>query len=82
MFRIGAEWRGFVININWRLDVKTEKGELTLNFSYDSEKKSLSALIEPIDPDLVTEAVYEVMHWCETFLHQKPNVVEESDDRE
>lgn len=82
MFRIGAEWRGFVININWRLDVKTDKGELTLNFSYDSEKKSLSALIEPIDPELVTEAVYEIMHWCETFLHQKPNVVEESDDRE
>tara|TARA_R110001583_G_scaffold45718_1_gene143716 strand:+ start:479 stop:667 length:189 start_codon:yes stop_codon:yes gene_type:complete len=62
--------------------VKTDKGELTLNFSYDSEKKSLSALIEPIDPELVTEAVYEIMHWCETFLHQKPNVVEESDDRE
>ena len=82
MFRTGAEWRGFVININWRLDVKTDKGELTLNFSYDSEKKSLSALVEPIDPELVTEAVYEIMHWCETFLHQKPNVVEESDDRD
>jgi len=82
VFRTGAEWRGFVININWRLDVKTDKGELTLNFSYDSEKKSLSALVEPIDPELVTEAVYEIMHWCETFLHQKPNVVEESDDRD
>ncbi len=61
--------------------MKTSNGELTLKFSYDSEAGTLSAFIEPIEPELVTEAVYEIMHWCETFLHQKPNVVEVDDDR-
>jgi hypothetical protein len=74
--------RGGVIKINWRLDVETDKGELHMHFSYDSETGTLSTVIEPIEPELVTEAVYEIMHWCETFLHKKPRLVEEEDDRD
>lgn len=62
--------------------METNKGELHLNFSYDSEKGTLSTVIEPIEPELVTEAVYEIMHWCETFLHKKPIVMEKDDDRD
>jgi len=82
VFRTGAGLRGGVIKINWRLDLETDKGTLDLSFRYDSDKKSLAVVLEPLDPDLVTEAVYEVIHWCETLLHKSPTVVEESDDRE
>ena len=55
--------------------METKKGELHLHFSYDSEKGTLSTVVEPIEPELVTEAVYEIMHWCETFLQKKPIVM-------
>ena len=62
--------------------METNKGELHLHFSYDSEKGTLSTVVEPIEPELVPEAVYEIMHWCETFLHKKPIVMEKDDDRD
>lgn len=62
--------------------METNKGELHLHFSYDSEKGTLSTVVEPIEPELVIEAVYEIMHWCETFLHKKPIVMEKDDDRD
>ncbi len=62
--------------------METDKGELHMHFSYDSETGTLSTVIEPIEPELVTEAVYEIMHWCETFLHKKPRLMEEDDDRD
>ena len=69
--RTGVGWRSGVINLSWRLTVETDKGHLDIKFRYDSENKALTAVVEPIDPELVSEAVYEVMHWCETFLHSK-----------
>ena len=62
--------------------METNKGELHLHFSYDSEKGTLSTVVEPIEPELVTEAVYEIMHWRETLLHKKPIVMEKDDDRD
>jgi len=62
--------------------VETDKGKLHMHFSYDSEKGTLSTSIEPIEPELVTEAVYEIMHWCEMFLHKKPTLMENDDDRD
>ncbi len=62
--------------------METDKGELHMHFSYDSETGTLSTVIEPIEPELVTEAVYEIMHWRATFLHKQPRLVEEDDDRD
>lgn len=57
--------------------METDKGHLDIKFRYDSDTKALTAVVEPIDPELVSEAVYEVMHWCETFLHRKVKNTEE-----
>lgn len=58
-----------MINFKLELNLETENGELNVSFVYDHKKKQLLAEVSPLEPELVTEGVYEILNWCERFLH-------------
>lgn len=65
-----------MINFKWSLELETEKGEVKLEATYSSDNRQLTVVVEPIDPDTVSEAVYELLNWCEGFLHEKITKIE------
>ena len=69
-----------MINFKWSLELETEKGTVKLEATYDSDNHQLTVVVEPIEPDSVSEAVYELLNWCEGFLHQKITKIEGLDD--
>ena len=58
-----------MINFKLEFNLETENGELNVSFVYDNKKKQLLAEVSPLEPELVTEGVYEILNWCERFLH-------------
>lgn len=53
---------------------------MKLEAIYNSDNRQLTVVVEPIDPDSVSEAVYELLNWCEGFLHEKITKIEGLDD--
>ena len=47
---------------------------------YNSDSRQLTVVVEPIEPDSVSEAVYELLNWGEGFLHEKITKIEGLDD--